>query len=193
MFAREAAGGVMAHWVGDSENPTPGTRDRASGTEPAARRVSSGRIAPRPGSATAAGDRRRGDRRVTPTPMFSRYTLIGRRREPRRDGERVGVYVDRLDGHAVLLVVLVLILSTLDAVFTLSHLGRGGREANPIMDWAIRLGPGVFLAVKGLLTMTGMVLLVVHRFFRGVRPLLLAILLVYTGLMAYHLYLATIL
>ena len=58
------------------------------------------------------------------------------------------------------------------------------------MDWAIGLGSITFLVIKILLTSTGMVLLLLHRYFRGVRPLVGAVLVLYGGLMLYHLYLA---
>lgn len=140
-----------------------------------------------------AQDRREGaDRRRRPTPMLSRYVFVGRRRAPRREEEAEGVYVDRPGGFGYVLLGAVLALSLLDAVFTLAHLDRGGREANPLMDWAIRAGPVVFLAIKIVLTVTGTLLLVLHRYFRGVRPLLVAVLALYVALMGYHAYLATL-
>jgi Domain of unknown function (DUF5658) len=184
----------MAHWVGDSESLASGAREGALGGDHLARLPSADPDSRIPKGSSDVRDQRCGrDRRAAPTRMLSRYTLIGRRGEPRRDAERVGIYVDRLSPRAVVIVLIVFSLSMLDAVFTLSHLGRGGREANPVMNWAIEMGPVFFIVIKCLLTMAGMVLLVLHRYFRGVRGLLLSILGIYTGLMAYHLYLTTIL
>jgi hypothetical protein len=125
--------------------------------------------------------------------MLSRYTFLGRRSGARRAEETRGIYVDRPGYRAYGLLTAVLVLSILDAVFTLAHLGQGGREANPIMDWAIRLGPAVFLAIKLGLTVTGMILLILHQYFRGVRLLLVTVLLLYGALLGYHLYLAVLL
>jgi hypothetical protein len=137
-----------------------------------------------------ASRRRIPDRRARPTPMLSRYTFVGRRRAARRAGESRSIYVDRPGARAYGVLAAVLLLSGLDALFTLMHLGRGGREANPLMEWAIGLGPVTFLLVKCALTGTGALLLVLHRTFRGVGALLGAVLLLYCGLMGYHVYLA---
>jgi hypothetical protein len=139
-------------------------------------------------------DRRsRPDRRHRPTPMISRYLFTGRRRRARRDEESRSIYVDRPGGWAYLALTAVLALSCLDAIFTLLHLGRGGREANPVMDWAIRVGPVTFLVLKTALTASGMLLLLLHQFFRGVRLLVVLVLLLYLALMVYHLYLSLVL
>ncbi len=130
--------------------------------------------------------RGREDRRDRPTPMLGRFTFLGRRRWVRRDKERRGSYVDRPGAWMYAVLTIVLTLSVLDAVFTLIHLQRGGREVNPIMDWAIGLGPVAFLAIKCALTVSGMLLLVLHRFFGGVRFMLAGVLGIYGLLMIYH-------
>ena len=107
--------------------------------------------------------------------------------------EAGGIYVDRPGRAAYTILFAVLALSLLDAVFTLIHLGRGGREANPVMDRAIGIGPVTVLVIKCALTTSGMLLLILHKTFRGVRLVLGAVLAVYLGLMGYHLYLATVL
>jgi len=141
----------------------------------------------------AKGERRlASDRRAKPTPMFSRFTFRGRRRWVRRDAERRGSYVDRPGPWMFGMMAIVLALSILDAVFTLAHLERGGEEVNPLMAQAIELGPATFLAIKCFLTGSGMLLLVLHRFFTGVRIMLISVLGAYVLLMLYHLWLVTI-
>jgi len=139
----------------------------------------------------AVDDRRHeSDRRARPTPMLGRFTFRGRRRRIRRDEERRGSYVDRPGPWMMGMMAIVLTLSILGAFFTLAHLDRGGREVNPLMDWAIGLGPVAFLAIKCFLTGSGMLLLVLHRFFAGVRIMLASVLALYVILMLYHLVLA---
>ncbi len=135
-------------------------------------------------------DRRGGpDRRERPTPMFSRYTFWGRRRGSRRRTEDVSIYVDRHGSRAISLIFLVLALSFVDAVFTLRHLAAGGLEANPIMSAAIEIGPMAFFVIKTLLTVSGMLLLVLHKNFRGVTVAMGAVVGLYAALTGYHLYL----
>ncbi len=147
----------------------------------------------RPEREPSPDDRRRdSDRRARPTPMLGLFTFRGRRRWIRRDDERRGGYVDRPGPWMLGMMAVVLALSILDAVFTLAHLDRGGREINPLMDWAIGIGPLAFLAIKCFLTGSGMLLLVLHRFFAGVKIMLAAVLSLYSLLMVYHLVLAVL-
>jgi len=129
------------------------------------------------------------DRRRRPTPMLSRYTFFGRRRGARRRAEEASIYVDRPGGHAVLMLFLVLLLSFIDAIFTLRHLAMGGQEANPLMERALRMGPVTFFAVKTVLTFAGMLLLVFHKNFRGVKGAMSGVVALYAALTAYHLWL----
>ena len=73
-------------------------------------------------------DRRQGDRRTRPTPLFSRYWLFGRRRGGRRTDEADNIYIDRYSAAEWFLVIGVLVLSVLDMVFTLVHLDDGGHR-----------------------------------------------------------------
>ena len=139
-------------------------------------------------------ERRQGpDRRRRPTPLFSRYTLFGRRRDFRRDGEAANAYVDRYSPAMMAALVLIVGLCVLDALFTLLYIQRGGSELNPVMAAAIEVGVVPFLAVKNGLTILGILFLCVHKNFRFVRPLIAGVLLLYVALLAYHLYLTTIL
>src|SRR5512144_1635311 len=103
------------------------------------------------------------DRRKRPTPMFSRYTFFGgRRRGARRAGDARAIYVDQIGGGIMSLVLLIFLFHCLDAVFTLAHLSRGGKELNPFMESLIRVGPLAFVAVKLGLAAIGLVFLAVH-------------------------------
>ncbi len=120
--------------------------------------------------------------------MLSRYTFFGRRQGNRRtDDPTISYYVDRFENRTVLAMMLVIALSGLDGVLTLWHLHAGGEELNPVMKLVIEiLGGTYFLAIKYTITALGMLFLVLHKNFRGVRFLIRAIVVVYTLLIAYH-------
>ncbi len=131
------------------------------------------------------------DRRTRPTPVFSRYWLIGRRRGGRRSEERTNIYVDRYDLRDYLLVGGVLLFSLLDMIYTLIHLNAGGTEANPVMAWALDWGGDAgFKAIKIATTLIGLAVLLLHVRFRRVRTLLALTLALYMGVFVFHLYLS---
>jgi len=130
------------------------------------------------------------DRRQRPTPMFSRYTLFGRRRRNRRDTDpSARYYVDWIDGHYRRALILVVIFILVDSLSTLHIISRGGGEANPLMAMVLGLGPGWFVAVKVLSALWAFILLAVHRFFPVARLLAAVLLTVYGAVVLYHLFL----
>jgi hypothetical protein len=138
-------------------------------------------------------ERRRGpDRRRRPTPILSRYTIVGRRRAFRREEEGGNAYVDRYSPRMAAALVAIMVLCVLDALFTLLYLQRGGTELNPLMAAAIEMGVVPFLAIKNGLTIVGVLFLCLHKNFRHVKPVIAGVLVLYTLLMAYHLYLTTV-
>ena len=62
-------------------------------------------------------------------------------------------YVDGLVRRTVVLALLIVGGSVLDAIWTLLHLQDGGSEANPLMHLALAHGPTAFVACK--LSLTG--------------------------------------
>ncbi|MHC4471356.1 MAG: DUF5658 family protein, partial [Planctomycetota bacterium] len=100
-----------------------------------------------------------GDRRRRPTPMFSRYTFVGRRVGARRAGEGAGTYVDRYGASVIAILVAVFSLCVLDAVFTLLYIQAGGGELNPFMALAIEAGVLPFFLVKCGMTLPGIAFL----------------------------------
>jgi len=138
-------------------------------------------------------ERRRGpDRRRRPTPIFSRYTIFGRRQAFRRQEEGGNAYVDRYSPRMMAALVTIMVLCVLDALFTLLYLQRGGSELNPIMAAAIRMGVGPFLAIKNGLTILGVLFLCLHKNFRHVKPVIAGVLGLYLLLLLYHLYLTAL-
>ena len=147
----------------------------------------------RPNLSDIAADyeqRRLPDRRKRPTPMISRYTLLGRRKGFRRDEESSGSYVDRYGAKMTGILVAIVSLSLLDAFFTLLYIGRGGEEWNPLMKLALDAGIGPFLAIKCGMTVLGVLFLCLHKNFRFVKILLNGVLVIYGALLVYHLFLA---
>jgi Domain of unknown function (DUF5658) len=136
-------------------------------------------------------DRRRlPDRRACPTTLWSALRLQGRRTGCRRAGEGHHGYVDCLARRTVVLALLVLGLSLLDACFTLLHLADGGSEANPLMHLALAHGPTAFVALKLSLTGGAVWWLAAHQHFPLANRSLHGLTLGYGGVLVYHLLLA---
>lgn len=130
-------------------------------------------------------ERREEDRREQPTKPWSRFFGPLRRARGRRHSDRSG-YVDRYTRRDVALFLTVFLLNVGDAGMTLLWLDRGGREANPVMDFFLDIGPGAFLAQKTFVVGFWLVILLVHKNFRFARFGLYASLAVYAALMLVH-------
>lgn len=97
--------------------------------------------------------RQKQDRRTQKTSLANKYLLNGSRSRPRRAEDRVKAYRTDIHGQKTMfMVILILILSIADAVFTLNILNHGARELNPIMNYFIAHGPLAFITAKYLLT-----------------------------------------
>ena len=131
------------------------------------------------------------DRRTRPTPMLSRYLFVGRRRRP-VEGDLA--YVDRPSPWVIAAFVAVLVLSVVDAFFTLRVIERGGveREANPVMRQALHLGPTAFVVLKTAVTFLGAGFLALHQSWRLGRLCLALALAGYLALTAYHLFIQSL-
>lgn len=140
-----------------------------------------------PGEASSweGQDRRRADRRQRPTSPWK--SLFGplRRADGRRH-EDAESYVDRYSTQDVALLMAIFLLNVADAFFTMMWLSRGGKEANPVMDFFLDIGPAAFLAQKCLVVGFWLVLLLVHKNFRFARIGLYATLVVYSLLLIVH-------
>jgi len=133
-------------------------------------------------------ERRSGvDRRQKATnPLSPKWSFKGQRRGGRRktDDER---FVDKYSGWFSLALIIVLVLCVFDGLATLYHLFNGtATELNPIMGYAIRLGPQRFILLKLALTFACLLLLLFHRNARGVKKALLCIIFLYVLLTIYH-------
>jgi len=130
-------------------------------------------------------ERRVAKRRSQPTRPWSRFFGPLRRARGRRISDRAH-YVDVYSRQDVFLLLAVFLLNVGDAFFTMMWLERGGREANPIMDFFLDIGPGAFIAQKCFIVGFWLVLLLVHKNFRFARVGLYAALAVYGLLMILH-------
>jgi hypothetical protein len=144
---------------------------------------------PPTGLSPAVGHRQTVDRRQRPTPLLSKYLLVGRRRGGRRLGETDRVYVDRPGAWLIVAFAALVGLSVLDAALTLDVLSKGGGEANPVMSAALRLGDTGFVVVKTIVTIVGAAFLCLHKNWRLGRACLWVALLGYGGVTAWHLHL----
>jgi Domain of unknown function (DUF5658) len=83
-----------------------------------------------------------------------------RRRSPRRDGDRSPVGVDWHSSQWLAISMVILLLSAMDAAFTLTLIGRGAHEANPFMAALVVGSSRTFVVWKLILTIAGVVTLV---------------------------------
>lgn len=83
-----------------------------------------------------------------------------RRRDTRRDDEDAPLYTDWHHPWLFFLATGTMLLSCMDAFFTLQLLGRGAIEINPVMAAVIGQGTLAFAATKMLLTGLGILILV---------------------------------
>jgi Domain of unknown function (DUF5658) len=143
--------------------------------------------------AEVGGEQRQlSDRRNRPTPMLSRYVLFGgRRRAVRRDHEREGAFVDVHGPRVLLVAVAIVALNLLDAWFTLLFLSHGGEELNPVVQLVLDLGghPWPFLLLKTVGIGCACALLVVTKNFRPARWGMAVVLVGYSVLLCWHLFL----
>jgi len=127
------------------------------------------------------------DRRLRPTPRFSRYTLLGgRRRAGRRDGEHKNSFVDQYSSRMWLLLVWVALMNAGDSFFTLLHLQDGGIELNPVAGLMLQSGRLGFVALKSFLITLPLAVLCLHKNFSLARMGLWVAAGTYSLLLAYH-------
>lgn len=109
-------------------------------------------------------DRRQTDRRG-PVPFFSRYQLAfsGRRRHDRRSDPGQPSYTDHYGLSTILCALAVVIMSALDAAFTLRLLSAGAVELNSVMAVLIEQDIRKFVVFKLALTSLAVLLLVIHQ------------------------------
>ena len=86
-----------------------------------------------------------------------------------------------------ILPLLLVVLSVLDALFTMICLQQGGSELNPFMRLALSYGPETFLTTKMILTVIPAIVLVSLSRFRAANYGLYVVNLIYIGILFIHL------
>ena len=104
------------------------------------------------------------DRRTRRFPKLKDLLFAGRRSRARREEDLHGTfYFDRYSSRIFAAIVLILLLSVLDALLTLYLLNNGSTELNPVMSYFLQYGPFVFMGAKYFLTCMGVVILLLFR------------------------------
>ena len=112
-------------------------------------------------------DRRQGgDRRNSGTSPLSLKSLRGKRSHGRRAQDLDGGYVDRHHPVQRLICLGIILLSCVDAFFTLRILELGGVEVNPVMKYLIEWDLWAFIYIKLLITSLCIAVLVTHIHFK---------------------------
>ena len=109
-------------------------------------------------------ERRREPPRRQSCPLYTnwRFLLRGRRRALRRASDQRGVCLDWHPPSLWIVALGIVLLSVLDAAFTLILTQHGANEANPLLRPLLARDVHEFLNVKLLLTAVPVVLLVAH-------------------------------
>jgi hypothetical protein len=100
------------------------------------------------------------DRRLFSWRTVAYGYLRSRRHSHRRVTEAAPVFIDRHHPWLFFLATGTMLMSSIDAYFTLKLLDRGAVELNPVMALAMEYGTGSFAASKMLLTALGILTLV---------------------------------
>jgi len=127
------------------------------------------------------------DRRKTPTPILSRYTIVGRRsRLRRKEDQEKGGYIDRYGNGLFIWVLLLFVLNIFDAAFTLIILDRGGYEVNPLIHWLIGTSGDHFISWKFAILSGSIIILCLHSKFRIVKPVFYFSTVIYSVVVLYQ-------
>jgi hypothetical protein len=152
----------------------------------------------RPPPGAAAVERRVSevDRRAITLRSILKGGWSPRRRAGRRAGDQY-LPIDWHDPYLLVLALVMLMLSVIDAFMTVTLLSDGGQEANPILAFVLGEHPRWFAAVK--MTLTGVSVLTFvavarSRLFRviPVRLIFQGLVLAYLALVAYEVWLVSL-
>jgi hypothetical protein len=137
--------------------------------------------------------RARFERRRSLIHALWRGNFEGRRRAPRRDGERHAVVTDWFHPQWLAVALLILLLCGADALLTLTLIANGATEINPFMAPLVEGSGHAFAWWKYGLTASGVVILTLlgelKVFGRAVGTVLYAVLGMYVLLVGYELFL----
>jgi hypothetical protein len=123
--------------------------------------------------------RQRKDRRKTPTPMLSRYSLFGGKRERARrwDDRRGGYYVDRYGPAVLFLFTIVILLNAVDAFLALYILHKMGGVDSIIATVIREMGGETFIMAAFIIGSLCALFLFIHKNFTISRLAIAAVML----------------
>ena len=110
-------------------------------------------------------ERRSGyDRRYRQLGILSKYWLTGRRAGGRRDEDKQRAHrIDRHSSKTLAVILLIVILSVIDAILTLHLVDHGATELNPVMNYYLGHGPLAFFWVKYMLTSAALIIILTNK------------------------------
>lgn len=131
------------------------------------------------------------ERRKHPTPIFSKYTFFGGRRKTiRKEDRETHLFVDLYSTRLLVAVILLLLLSCLDAFLTLLLIDRGTViEGNPIMARILEYGTFPFVTIKFVITALAITVLTLFKNVKITRFSLPFAIKIYIVVIAYEIYL----
>lgn len=113
-------------------------------------------------------DRRSGrDRRKHKLPKLKFLFANGARGKIRRHNDRHKFFFfDKYSANLLAAIMIILLFSVLDALFTLFLTGNGSDELNPVMAYFLNLNPWAFISVKYFLTCVSVIILLIfHNYY----------------------------
>jgi hypothetical protein len=130
------------------------------------------------------------DRRKQPARFISKYTFInGQRKAVRRKADKKKhIYVDWYNPQLLIVLLFLLILSLLDAYFTLTLIKEHGIvEANPVMAFYLDFGNMVFIMEKLLFTAISIFIFCIYSNLSITKVLLTSFIVIYSAVVLYQL------
>ena len=107
-------------------------------------------------------DRRSGQDRRKRLTSLGQMMFYGQRQTIRREVDRQRlIWVDKYSPALFILILIVVLLSIVDAILTLFLVNKGATEINPIMAYCLSLGPSMFVLAKYALTCISVLVLLV--------------------------------
>jgi len=127
------------------------------------------------------------DRREKPTPILSRYTIVGHRSTFRRkEDQEKGGYIDRYGNGLLIWALTFFALNIVDALFTQIIIACGGHEINPIIHWLIETYGDHFISWKLVIISGSIIIMCLHSKFRLIKPVFYFSTVIYSVVVIYQ-------
>lgn len=107
-------------------------------------------------------ERRSGNDRRRQMTSLSQMMFFGKRQVIRREVDRQRlIWVDKYSPTLFISILIVVLLSMVDAFLTLFLIDNGAREVNPIMAYCLSHGPSTFILIKYIITCISVLILLI--------------------------------